>query len=415
MSIASIWRTATPTAWEREQWERERRRRDRDRERELAQGEREKQRYYERLQPPDPLEDPRYYQPLHPAESLCTWSDASISNASLFDPQSHRLPPVQQHPQQQQQFHHRGDPPPYQQMQALQLHDAVPAPLPPQNPASPPAERYPPRFVMPPYWTPAEGAPAPPPPLDQRERPSSSDGAGPSAQKPERRRKEPAAPPKPPPGYPKPLGPNKGLPAVRKGEYVFTRMRKLVISHGETLLSGGAVVRDAADNSSLFTLTAKLLSAHGRRTLHDAHTNLPLLTITSSKIVASGETMMVDDAFAAPGKEPLLTLQRVSLGIGKGKGVKCYAPRKRRDPVKDRNAFRKPAPPPPALFVTPRANGCTLRVVDAKSNHVADVIRNTASLRSIPTARTTYFINVSAGYDCALLAAACVCWNEQFS
>lgn len=203
---------------------------------------------------------------------------------------------------------------------------------------------------------------------------------------------------------------------VRNGGYVFSRMRKLVISHGESLLSADAVVRDAADNSDMFTVSAKLLSAHGRRTLHDARTALPVLTITSSKVTAPGDTMYVEDAFAAPAQDPLLTMQRVSLGVGKGKGVKCFAPSKRRrDPVRDRNAFRKRPPPPPALYVTPRANGCTLRVVDAHANHVADVIRNTTSLKSIATARTTYFINVSAGYDCALLAAGCICWNEQFS
>jgi hypothetical protein len=202
---------------------------------------------------------------------------------------------------------------------------------------------------------------------------------------------------------------------VRKGAYAFSRMRKLVISHGETLLSSGAVVRDATDNSAIFTLTSKILSAHGRRTLHDADSNLPLVTISSSKIVASGDTMIVDDAFAAPGKEPLLTLERVSLGIGKGRAVKCYTPRKRREPAKDRNAIRKAAPPPPALTVTSRASGCTLRIVDAHANHVADVIRNTAGLKSIATARSTYFINVTAGYDCALLVAACVCLNEQFA
>lgn len=221
--------------------------------------------------------------------------------------------------------------------------------------------------------------------------------------------------PAPPPGYPKALGPNRGLPIVRKGAYVFPRVRKLVISLGEKLMSSDTVVRDSIENLPMFVVTSKLLSAHWKRTVHDAKTMMPLLTVTSEKVISASETMFIEDAFGAPGKEPMMTLKRVSRGLGKGRIVQGFTPRKRRDPAKERNLIRKPPPPPPALTATPRANARTLRVADTKSNHVADVVRNTAGLKSISTARVTYFVNVSSGYDCALLTAVSICLNEQFA
>lgn len=216
-----------------------------------------------------------------------------------------------------------------------------------------------------------------------------------------------------PKGYPKPLGPYNGLPAVQRGKYVSDRIERLFVAHSEKILFGNAEVRSSVDNRLVFSLSSKLLSARTRRTLHDAATNLPLLTITSDKLLSSNSDMFIAKAFASASSQPLLTILRPTISRGMRRTTVAYAPSRRRRGRENRS-HRRSRSSPPALTITASSKSRTLRILDCYSNHVADIVRETQSLKSIATARSAYFINISPGYDYALLVAACVCLNEQF-